>query len=476
MARASKRAGFGKQRGSVSPRITYSEIAPNLPQNGDEWIKKSTSQKYVYDKATTTWIPLFGSGGQGSVFDLVYHNDTNTTAVSTNVEVGTVDITMTNDGAIIVYGTFVGTASTAMTLTTLIKLDTVTQHTIVDYVSGAVDHTVNFSVVLENISSGSYTVSVDMSASTGTFTLDASEQHLFTMNYYDVIIPEPPSTITSKSYIVGGFSTAYIQDTDEYTALTDSWANKTDMPTPARGQLGLVSISSSVYAFAGFIGSSTYIQDTDEYTPDTWSNKTDCPSPARRDHGSCTISSKGYIFVGFNGSANLQDTDEYTPDTWASKTNAPTPARRSLGCSTIDSKGYIYTGFSTADLRDTDEYTPDTWASKTDCPSPARYQIYAFTLNDSKGYITGGYSGTVTLSDCDEYDPVGNTWASKTSLPSPARRLHSSSEIGGGDGYVYSGRDTSGNIADVDSFDGSSWTAKANITSPSRRVHASSSL
>ena len=38
MARATKRAGFGYQRGSINPRITISIIAPTTPAKHDIWI------------------------------------------------------------------------------------------------------------------------------------------------------------------------------------------------------------------------------------------------------------------------------------------------------------------------------------------------------------------------------------------------------------------------------------------------------
>lgn len=41
MARATKRAGFGYQRGSINPRITVSDVAPSWPAINDLWIDTS---------------------------------------------------------------------------------------------------------------------------------------------------------------------------------------------------------------------------------------------------------------------------------------------------------------------------------------------------------------------------------------------------------------------------------------------------
>lgn len=57
MARASKRAGVGAQRGSVNPKITVSAIAPSLPKKYDIWVDISTP-------ATPVWNYWDGSAWQ----------------------------------------------------------------------------------------------------------------------------------------------------------------------------------------------------------------------------------------------------------------------------------------------------------------------------------------------------------------------------------------------------------------------------
>ena len=265
-------------------------------------------------------------------------------------------------------------------------------------------------------------------------------------------------------YIFSGFTTAYTQSTDQYNALADSWTNMTDMPSPARIDIGALSISAKGYSCGGNITPIAYLQDTDQYDPDTWASVTDMPSPGRRSPGATTISDKGYLFGGYNGS-RFRDTDEYDPDTWTSKTDMLGSKRDSLRATTISDKGYVYGGFTGSAVQDTDEYDPDTWTAKTDMPSPGRYNFAASTI-ESKGYI---YAGSATLQDTDEYDP--DTWTSKTAMPSPGRR-----EVGAttlfNKGYCIGGRDGSGVIDDVDEYDPDTWTSKNGALRSQRNINA----
>lgn len=49
MARSSKRAGYGRQRGSTNPKITVSAIAPSNPNVNDIWVDISTPTAPVWN-------------------------------------------------------------------------------------------------------------------------------------------------------------------------------------------------------------------------------------------------------------------------------------------------------------------------------------------------------------------------------------------------------------------------------------------
>lgn len=53
MARSSKRAGFGSQRGSINPRITVSTKEPSLPKKYDLWLDISATATWKYYDGST---------------------------------------------------------------------------------------------------------------------------------------------------------------------------------------------------------------------------------------------------------------------------------------------------------------------------------------------------------------------------------------------------------------------------------------
>ena len=84
-------------------------------------------------------------------------------------------------------------------------------------------------------------------------------------------------------------------------------------------------------------------------------------------------------------------------------------------------KGYVLGGYDGSDsLKDTDEYNPDTWTSKTDMPSPERFYVSNNSILNKLYSYFGETNTPAEIKDCDEYNP--DTWTSKTDGPSPCRR------------------------------------------------------
>ena len=126
-------------------------------------------------------------------------------------------------------------------------------------------------------------------------------------------------TLDGKGYSIGGWTTASIQDCDEYDP--DVWTNKTSMLAPARFGVADMVIASVGYIAGGGLGP---VGDTDEYDPDSWTSKTSV-SPTRWSAVGMSMDDLGYICGG--GPTLLVDTDEYDPDSWTGKTNMLAPAR-----------------------------------------------------------------------------------------------------------------------------------------------------
>lgn len=471
MARANRRGGFGELRGATNNRSVISSEAPNDPLHLDRWVDKDTNQEYYWNKPTTEWIPLFGAGGGGNLGGLVYHNDTNTTAVSTNVEVGTIDVTMAFDGSLVVTGTFVGTASVAMTITSLIKLDTVTQHTAVQYISGAVDDTVSFSVVLEDVVAGDYTVSVDMAASTGTFTLDASEQHLYALTYYGAVIggetlePSTEDNLYLQNAITLGSPFTVVLTVEKFDGT--SWSSSVDTPSPARRNSSSCNLNGSGFLIAGQDAGGTYLLDNDGFDTTSWTAYTNIVTPQRITQIQSELGGYIYCYYGVTTGSPISDNDRFDGvSTWVSKTSGVAPARYDHSGESDGSYIYAMTGRtspSSADLLDNDRYSEDSWTSMTSVPSPARNVSRSFFVGGYI-YICGGRQSTTTLiADVDRY--VSDTWSSVTSISSATR------DAAAGDlndvGYFMCGVDGSGLVKTVESYVFDTWTTEASTTNNS---------
>lgn len=275
----------------------------------------------------------------------------------------------------------------------------------------------------------------------------------------------------------GGSSGSAIQDNDQYTPYTDTWASKTDIPTPARMYMAAFAVSLTAFTCGGSTNSAR-VQTCESYLFDAWTAKTAMPSPARYTHAAAPLSTKGYSFGGSNnGVTELTDCDEYDTeaDSWASKTNIPIGLMAFSACA-ISDKAYTFGGVGSGVVpinKPTYEYTPDAWTEKTDHPLPHRGSSAAFCLN-SKGYLAGGYDSDngVLTDDLDEY--VSDTWTGRTDMPAPIRYSHAAcapDDIG----YIYGGWDDSSNrIQDTDAYDPATdtWTSKSDMPAPGRVGHA----
>ena len=280
----------------------------------------------------------------------------------------------------------------------------------------------------------------------------------------------------NKGYVFcGSDGTNYLKDTDEYNNQTNTWASKTNSPSPSRSYMAASTILNKGYIYCGSDGTNR-LKDTDEYNPDTWTSKTDAPSPARDYLTASTILNKGYIINGLDSTPNnLKDTDEYNPDTWTSKTDTPSPAVYYPASFNILNKIYVSYGItygSWVRQLQNNEYTSNIWTSKTAPPSPGRNHLGGTNILN-KGYAFCGDDGTNNLKDCDEYNP--DTWTSKTDAPSPGRREPGTSTILN-KGYVFCGYDGTNRLKDCDEYNPDTWTSKTDAPSPARDYLTASTI
>lgn len=243
------------------------------------------------------------------------------------------------------------------------------------------------------------------------------------------------ASVDAIAYIMGGGSlTATLAENISYVQSSDTFTTKTAMSAARMYGYG-VGIDSYAYHMAGYNSSFTKTRTAYQYSPsgNSWATKTDMPTPARTEGAAAATGGKGYVFGGADGAAAIADNDEYDPsgDSWASKTDMPSPARLGHIGWTIDGIVYSCTGVNLGTYyRTVDYYTPgsDTWSSGPNISGTARRNGAGTAPGGtSPGYVSGGLQSSGTLLSAHEsYTP--STWTARTAMPSPLRQRMSCAE------------------------------------------------
>jgi N-acetylneuraminic acid mutarotase len=163
-----------------------------------------------------------------------------------------------------------------------------------------------------------------------------------------------------KLFSVGGTELSTVE---AYDPVTDTWTEKSDMPTAIEG-LSTSVLDGIIYAIGGYANGSQ-LPTVEAYDPkkDTWTPKADMPTA--RDWLSTSVvdgviyAFGGYIFTGENQGFSLRTVEAYNPvtDTWTEKTDMPT-ARCVLSTSIVNGRVYAIGGWTSAPTAVVEEYDP----------------------------------------------------------------------------------------------------------------------
>ena len=205
---------------------------------------------------------------------------------------------------------------------------------------------------------------------------------------------------------------------DEYDPATDTWTEKSNMPSEVAGASGCYEINGMIYLVGSerdLIGVNDGVY---EYNPvtDTWTEKALLPY-GRRYFASSVVNGKIYVIGGSgNGSTSsswyTRTVFEYDPalNSWHTKAYMPT-ARKRFTSSAYNGKIYTFGGININGWSDAvEEYDPlaDKWTSKSPMTFGRRSLASSFLPFDGKIYVIGGNTdpnGTFGLSTVESYDP-----------------------------------------------------------------------
>ena len=273
--------------------------------------------------------------------------------------------------------------------------------------------------------------------------------------------------VDGKVFAIGGeidaFGEISIATVEVYDPKTDTWERKADMPT-ARSSVETLVVDGKIYAIGGAEREKFPVgpgrQDRFERLPvvemydpitDTWAQKADMP--VWRDGGTCVVDGKIYIIGGVAGNREewrLDIVDVYDPatDTWA-KAKSMNHARSSASVSVVDGKIYVMGGTGWPQIPNhpgpfhssIEVYDPKTnrWTEKTEMPAPK--SGHTASVIDGKIYVIGGgFRGNgpyMYLSTVEVYDPETDRWTQEPDMP--VGKSGHEAEVINGNIYIFGG-------------------------------------
>ena len=219
-------------------------------------------------------------------------------------------------------------------------------------------------------------------------------------------------------YIIKGFIFPYRTTLIPklYLSTTDTYTTKTSMPNPARQRYSSSSINNKMYANQGHTGGAN-INDLDEYTEgsNTWASKTNNPEIARYS-SFATTDNYGYSVGGYANTYSSR-ISQYSQagNTWTAKPNYSVAL---LAPSTIhnDNDKINCMGGNSAAQGETNqhkEYTQagNAWAVKTNLVSGCRSSSPIRSKNDIVLIAGSGFVNQYAV-----YSVASNTWGSAIAL------------------------------------------------------------
>ncbi len=228
-----------------------------------------------------------------------------------------------------------------------------------------------------------------------------------------------------------------------YDPKTDIWEPKSDMPT-ARSGVSVSVVDGKIYAIGGsklkkvqmpggFTSEGEELATVEMYDPitDTWTQKTDMPTPKKT--MTCVVDGKIYAVGGWlntNEKPHLETVVVYDPatDRWT-KVQSMNHARCSAAIDVVNGEIYAIGGFGWSQvegqldvyLSNVEVFNPKTnqWQERTEMITPKA--LHAASVIDGKIYVIGGYfkkdKEFKKLSTIEIYDPTTDDWIQASDLP-----------------------------------------------------------
>ena len=253
------------------------------------------------------------------------------------------------------------------------------------------------------------------------------------------------SVVDGKIFAIGGqirlerdkFGEQALSKVEMYDPETDTWEQRTNMPTP-RSAVSTSVVDGKIFAIGGdqaekikvprgYSWKTKKLTTVEMYDPatDTWTQKADMPTP-RSYLSTSVMDGKIYAIGGMSNSNEqwrLETVEVYDPatDTWA-KTESINKARSCAAISVVSGEMYAIGGRGWSGIQsEPDPYLASVevfnlkanqWQEITEMPTPRT--SHTASIVDGKVYVIGGYvqedKEYKNLATIEIYDPATDRW------------------------------------------------------------------
>ncbi len=251
------------------------------------------------------------------------------------------------------------------------------------------------------------------------------------------------AAVEDRLFVVGGFTPSLfsvwqpVATLYEYHADTDTWTERTPMPTP-RGALAVTVYDGKLVAIGGY-GTNGNSSAVEVYNPTTDSWSTAAPLPTPRDHLAAATVGKRIFAIGGrlnrDYGRNLAVTEAYDPATqrWVRMADMPTP-RSGITAGVLGGWIYVLGGEAREGTFSTNEaYAPeeDRWRTMAAMPS-GRHGLGSAVVNDRLYVLSGGPKPGGSYSNLNEMFLPPTTRQSRAAMLSdgPPSPRASSKQVG----------------------------------------------
>ena len=229
------------------------------------------------------------------------------------------------------------------------------------------------------------------------------------------------ASIGTTIYVIGGYSTTYLNTVYAYDTVGNSWSTLAPMFT-ARDYLGVGVVNGKIYAIGG-LNSSSYLNNVEAYDPvaNSWTSIGLNTMTTAREVDMGVVNGILYAVGGYNGNF-LSTVESYDPvaNQWTTEQSMPT-ARDQIGVGVVNGILYAIGGgnLTTTQMTTVESYNPvgNSWTAGLPSMPIASWGPGVGVVNGLIYVVGGSPSNFAVENTVQVFNPSGNSWSSMAPMP-----------------------------------------------------------